>query len=273
MTSEAAAQKRVNDHAAMMAKKAAYKKATTIYDSEKTEGLSAKQVSQLVLGEFGVEIKPRTIQRAIQEGRIGVSPKKMGPQGYLPPKTFDHLTTAFESYIKIMQLNGHGGAVTNNKLLIILKKCTSPSITKCNRGGRPEVIFYSPYLPNLGKATIKNGTATTMIAGSTAAGEPIPPHLQFQTRAQSVDTQSININLVTFLPNIIGKFGTEEKREWAVTFGYNAKGGMDNEHFKEYIRTNIAPLYPDAEDKVSKRVMVKVDSGPGRLEIDFLAEA
>ena len=58
----------------------------------------------MVLGEFGVEIKPRTIQRAIQEGRIGVSPKKMGPQGYLPPKTFDHLTTAFESYIKIMQL-------------------------------------------------------------------------------------------------------------------------------------------------------------------------
>ena len=112
-----------------------------------------------------------------------------------------------------------------------------------------------------------------MIAGSTAAGELIPPHFQFQTHAQSVDTQSININLVTFLPNIIGKFGTEEKREWAVTFGYNAKGGMDNEQFKEYFRTNIAPLYPDAEDKVGKRVVVKVDSGPGRLEIDFLAEA
>ena len=63
MTSKAAAQKRVNDHAAMIVKKAAYKKATTIYDSErrKTEGLSAKRVSQLVLGEFGVEIKPRTI--------------------------------------------------------------------------------------------------------------------------------------------------------------------------------------------------------------------
>eukprot|EP00804_Cyclotella_cryptica_P006390 CCRYP_014272-RA/>CCRYP_014272-RA protein AED:0.32 eAED:0.32 QI:0/0/0/1/0/0/2/0/199 len=198
------------------------------------EELSAKQVSQLVLGDFGVEIKPRTIQRAIQEGRIGVSPKKMGPQGYLPPKTFDHLTTAFESYNKIMQLNGHGGAVTNNKLMIILKKCTSPSITKCNRGGRPEVIFYSPYLPKWGKATIKNGTATTMIASSTAAGEPIPPHFQFQTHAQSVDTQSINIKLVTFLPNIIGKFGTVEKREWAVTFWYNAKGWMDNEQFKEY---------------------------------------
>ena len=362
LTSVAAGQKRVNDHAVMMLKKAAHKKATQIYNSEpkKPQGLSAKKVSQLVLGKFGVEIKPRTIQREIQEGRVGVSPKKMGPQGYLPSKTFDHLTTAFESYIKIMQLNGHGGTLSNNKLMIILKKCTSPSITcdirgllrrlqkaaaesivvgkgknaedrrikwttyynlktwfdswqedlielgfahydeenkvvipsdklarilnvdetclvldgsKCNRGGRPEVIFYSPYLPNLGKATIKNSAATTMIAGSTAAGEPIPPHFQFQTRAQSVDTQSVNINLVTFLPNVIGKFGAEEEKEWAVTFGYNAKGGMDNEHFKEYFRTNIAPLYPDAEDKLGKRVMVKVDSGPGRLEIDFLAEA
>ena len=84
--------------------------------------------------------------------------------------------------------------------------------SKCNRGGRPEVIFYSPYLPNLGKATIKNSATTTMIAGSTAAGEPIPPHFQFQTRAQSVETQNVNINLVRFLPNIIGKFGADEEK-------------------------------------------------------------
>jgi hypothetical protein len=80
MTSVAAAQKWVNGHAAMMAKKAACEKATAIYNSElkKTEELSAKQVSPLILGEFGVEIKPCTIQRAIQEGRVGVSPRKMG---------------------------------------------------------------------------------------------------------------------------------------------------------------------------------------------------
>jgi hypothetical protein len=83
----------------------------------------------LVLGEFGVEIKARTIQREICEGRVGVSPKKMGPQGYFPPKTFDNLVNAFESYIKIMQIYGHGGTLSNNKLKIMLKKCTSPSIS------------------------------------------------------------------------------------------------------------------------------------------------
>ena len=55
MTSGPAGQKRINDHATMMVKKAAHKKATTIYSMElhNSEGMSAKQVSQLVLGEFG----------------------------------------------------------------------------------------------------------------------------------------------------------------------------------------------------------------------------
>ena len=131
-------------------------------------------------------------------------------------------------------------------ILNVDETCLVLDVSKCKRGGRPEVIFYSPYLPNLGKATIKNSATTTMIVGSTATGEPIPPHFQFQTRAQSVETQSVNINLVSFLPNIKGTFGLEEAKEWPVTFGFNAKGGMDNEQFKEYFRTNIAPLYSDA---------------------------
>ena len=91
--------------------------------------MSAKQVGQLVLGEFGVEIKAHTSQREIHEGPVGLSPKKMGPQGYFPPKTFDNLVNPIESNIKIMQLNGHGGALTKKKLTIILKKFTSPSIS------------------------------------------------------------------------------------------------------------------------------------------------
>ena len=33
-----------------------------------------------------------------------------------------------------MQLNGHGGAIRNNELMIILKKCISPSLTCDIRG-------------------------------------------------------------------------------------------------------------------------------------------
>jgi hypothetical protein len=53
----------------------------------------------------------------------------MGPQGYFPQKTFNNLAIAFESYINIMQLNGHGGCLSNTKLKIDLKKCVTPSIS------------------------------------------------------------------------------------------------------------------------------------------------
>ncbi len=40
--------------------------------------MSASDVSKVVLGEFGVEIHKRTIQREVAEDRIGVRPKKRG---------------------------------------------------------------------------------------------------------------------------------------------------------------------------------------------------
>lgn len=37
-------------------------------------------------------------------------------------------------------------------------------------------------------STIKSSVATTLITGSTAAGEAIPPHFQFATAAQSIES-------------------------------------------------------------------------------------
>ena len=88
--------------------------------------------------------------------------------------------------------------------------------SKCNRGGRPEITFYSPNLPNLGKATIKTSAATTMITGSTAAGEPMPPHLHFSVMAQSEDTQCVNIRMSAFFLKIKGTFGTDCEKDWPV---------------------------------------------------------
>ena len=50
-------------------------------------------------------------------------------------------------------------------------------------GGRPKAVFYNPNLPLVGKATLKESACTTMITGSNAAGEAIPPHFQFQMSA------------------------------------------------------------------------------------------
>jgi hypothetical protein len=44
----------------------------------------------------------------------------------------------------------------------------------------------------------------------------------------------------------------------------NEKGGMNDEEFFKYIMTSIRRLYPDMSDKPGKRVLLKMDSGPGR---------
>eukprot|EP00804_Cyclotella_cryptica_P031255 CCRYP_011060-RA/>CCRYP_011060-RA protein AED:0.29 eAED:0.29 QI:0/0/0/1/0/0/3/0/236 len=114
---------------------------------------------------------------------------------------------------------------------------------------------------------------TTMITGSTAAGEPMLPHFQFSTTAQSEGTQRVNIRMSTFFPKIRGKFGTDCEKEWPVTIEMTSKGGMDEREFRSYFFNSVVPLFPDAEDVAGKRVIIKVDSGPGRMELGFLAEA
>jgi hypothetical protein len=70
-----------------------------------------------------------------------------------------------------------------------------------------------------------------------------------------------------------GRFGCDEERMWPCTIGLNEKGGMNDEEFDKYINNSIVPLYPDLEDTPSKRVLLKVDSGPGRNGRDLLNKA
>lgn len=68
-----------------------------------------------------------------------------------------------------------------------------------------------------------------------------------------------------------GQFGHEEVTLHSVTYGLNERGGMNAVELDKYIEKNLLPLYPDIEDKPLKRVLVKVDSGPGRTNVTMLA--
>ena len=51
------------------------------------------------------------------------------------------------------------------------------------------------------------------------------------------------------------------------------KGGMNDNVFEKYMLTNLEHLYPDIADNVAgHRVILKVDSGPGRMNIKLLAK-
>lgn len=54
--------------------------------------------------------------------------------------------------------------------------------------------------------------------------------------------------------------------------GANEKGGMDEAEFFKYLETNVLPLYPNAAPEKGKWVILKCDSGPGRENIELLAE-
>jgi hypothetical protein len=56
-----------------------------------------------------------------------------------------------------------------------------------------------------------------------------------------------------------------------VPFGMNAKGGMDNDEFFEYLLKSIMPLYPDSAPVNGKWIVLKCDSGPGWLNEKLLA--
>ena len=55
------------------------------------------------------------------------------------------------------------------------------------------------------------------------------------------------------------------------TFGMNEKAAMNAVELDKYIANAILPLFPDIEDAPLKRVIVKADSGPGRMNVDMLA--
>ncbi len=72
-------------------------------------------------------------------------------------------------------------------------------------------------------------------------------------------------------PDILCKFGMEEANYLEILYGMNKKGGMDEVEFKKYVMNSIVPLYTDSDNVPGKRVMIKVDSGPGCLNARLVA--
>ena len=151
------------------------------------------------------------------------------------------------------------------------KSCLSLDGNNRQRGGHPEAVLYCPRLPQTGRATGKSSMTTNLITGSTAAREAIPKHFQFPMKAQIAETERLSVELVAYMPHVRGNFGAPKEKAWLITVGMNEKGGMDNVEFDEYLSRPLIPLYPGAENVKWKRVLFKLDSGPGRLGVNLLA--
>ena len=89
------------------------------------------------------------------------------------------------------------------RILNIDGSCLALDGRKIQKGGRPAVIFYHRKLPQLRKAKIKTSTAITMIGGSIAAEEPVPPHFQFPTKAKSEETMIMRTETVAYFHKVL----------------------------------------------------------------------
>jgi hypothetical protein len=157
------------------------------------------------------------------------------------------------------------------RILNLDETCLSLDGSNSNGDGRPTATYYDLCFPQLGKATSKSALSTTMISGSTAAGEPLPPHFQFQTAAQLVEGKAIRIRCICYMLDLRGTFGHPTEQSFPVLLGLNAKGGMDDEEFSEYLKNSIMKLYPNDAPVKGRWVVIKGDSGPGRLNPILLA--
>jgi hypothetical protein len=166
--------------------------------------------------------------------------------------------------------------IPNEQLPFIInfdKTCLSlDGVSGNKKGGRRPITLHDPRLPFNGKQANKDSLTATLVCGSNAAGKALPPHFQFQTKATTDEGQQIRNEVFHFCPRVAGKFGTKVETSWDCTFGLNTKGGMEDCEFAHYVTNSILPLYPETRDRKGNRLLLKCDCGPGRLQVELLAQ-
>ena len=133
------------------------------------------------------------------------------------------------------------------------------------------MVFYSKDIAGGSTAASKSSYTPTIICGSNADGEALPPHFQLKSTAQSTTRTCFSIEFIARCKDVWGTFGHNKRTLLPCTFGLNEKAGMNSVELEKYFKGSILPLYPDIEDVPGKRVIAKVDSGPGRMNLQMLA--
>jgi hypothetical protein len=138
-------------------------------------------------------------------------------------------------------------------------------------GGRPSLSFTVKGLCRPGTATNKSSMTCTLMCGSNADNEPLPLHIMFASKATDEQNFTVSADWVTNLPRVKVQFGHEEEKEFCASLTVNSKGGTDSRVLRQVICFYVERLYPDASDRAGKRVLVKIDGGPGQLDIQLIA--
>ena len=127
LTAKGKQQQRVDNLRVRKHKSDALKAAVRLYNAEqqKPNGLSIRQVRDVIMERFGLSPSIATISRYNTQGLIDASPKKMGPIGRLTALTFKILCSAYSSMVPINQMNSLAGNNTRKKMIPVLAETFS----------------------------------------------------------------------------------------------------------------------------------------------------
>ena len=85
--------------------------------------------------------------------------------------------------------------------------------TKHSKGGRPPMTFLAPNIAGGGTSVNKSGYSITIICGSNSAGEPLPPHFQLKTLAQTAEKERFSVDWIGNSKDVVAQFGWNRKRK------------------------------------------------------------
>jgi hypothetical protein len=101
--------------------------------------------------------------------------------------------------------------------------------------------------------------------GSNSAGESMPVHIMFTSKAKDEGNYQINPKWIIGIPRVHGFIGHEEEKSFPATITVNPKGGTGSRVLMQYLNSVMGTLYPNASDTAGCCVLFKIDGGPGQF--------
>ena len=136
-------------------------------------------------------------------------------------------------------------------------------------GGRPGSTPSNPSMPDPGKAAEKSSKAVTICFGI-CGDEPLPPLIITPTSAK-LENRKISAKHFISIPQLRGRHCNPRERCYDVSMSTSEHGSMTADICREWVNEKLSLLFPDAEDRDGKRIMITADGGPGRKHADCLA--
>jgi len=94
----------------------------------------------------------------------------------------------------------------------------------------------------------------------------------FSSDAQEEQNYKARADWIAKMPIVKGQWGHSEDQEFDTLVHVNQKGGVDSYVLRSVLTKLVKTLYPDVCDTRGKIVCIKIDGGPGQMDVISLAE-